>query len=752
MDNHSDSSRSETQNSCSSNSPNEKATSLNHDSNACAKNEGETVVENTACPENNETCKLNKCDLDDVNYSNDTLDLGNPTKSDSEDCQYPNCSNCVQLQGKLRDEQKRCTILRANIHKVSANWFQRKTQISESELDIEVHPVSLLDETTRIDGEDIDDFAGNNLLGSNDDQQILSSDYSKLIGIITQKSAQLDLSDNQCHDLKKRMREYEQIIDDKEDIIHGLKDQLETYLTDNQNMIIQLNNLAALFQQLEKVEKETVVSTQTNSDDAETPATTVPLPTEEEFKQMASSVSRTYIRLKDLIYEKKALVTEIERLNTLNVELQRRVVQQETRLLSVSDALHQTWLVVSDLKDDHAKLHNDELIMRYELKEKRAILTKLRDELESARAQWQVIRQKNLESEQEYASIREMLQERRRSALEGVTETEVTADEPAVVLEPDEALRLHPDDAKSFDPPVDLLLEMGLEYGIIGEEAEMTQTVLDVIGGEDIRNNRLEQLEEHCSLLYQKLIASTSRSLSLASRLSRLHQELETSDDEYNEIPEGMQHFEEEDEDEIDTEDEEEVQYFTDENHLAIIESVLSSPESEEYDTAYVSETDGAELQTENHNIPVEFQEVLPSPSTEDTEEAEVIASGSQIVHPTSESSDIVDMDESCDHLSRTLINFLPKKIEFLKTENKRLELNINQLKEDKTHVEDRANNLEKNNSHLEEELKILKKDVILENIQRKQLEEQLKHLGKCVDELKLKHQAEVSSLHNITL
>lgn len=663
----------------------------------------------------------------------------------------PGCTNCSHLLQKLHREEERCTMLRDNIHKVSANWFQRKTQLSESENEAESPPpVPLLSATKKMaDGEEDEEE------GMSEKAINRSKDLTKLMNIIAQKSAQLDLADNLGRDLKKRMREYEKIIDDKEDIIHGLKDQLETYLTDNQNMSVQLNSLACLFQQLEKVDRETVSVPQLQEADDDATAT-VPLPTQDDFHEMASSVSRTYIKLKDLIYEKKALVTEIERLNTLNVELQRRVVQQETRLVSVSDALHQTWLVVSDLKDQHAKLHDDELIMKYELKEKREILTKLRRELESARAQWQVIRQKNFESEQEYTSIREMLQERRKSSRDEQLQKE---ENKVGEEEPDEAVCLHPDDTKSFDPPVDLLLEMGLEYGIIGEDAEMTQTVLDVIRGEDVRNNRLEQLEEHCSLLYQKLLSSTSRSLSLAARLSRLHRQFSSSEDELDGEGEFLYEGEEGDEEEdqelqegeggeaiedSDQEDyeegEQEVQYYSDANHMTVLESVLSSPDSEEYDTAYVSETEGQDI---IQAIPTAGDDTVELTETESQAGPSRVTGILDGDGDSEEASLSAELEENCDHLSRKLINFLPRKIEFLKTENKKLELSMLSMKEDRERTDHAALRLEKEKEKLEEEVKALTKDMTMEKLQRIQLEQQLKHLGKCVDELKLKHQAE---------
>ncbi|XP_018022706.1 unconventional myosin-XVIIIa [Hyalella azteca] len=697
-----------------------------------------TKCEDVTSSENNVETNIRVVNLDESSVSNH----GAETRME--------CPNCRCLEKRLADEEKQCAVLRANIHKVSANWFQRKTQLSESETDVDVTPVGLLDQTTKIGTDDVEEKEGEGSAKNDRKGETTpkSKDFVKMLRMIAHKSAQLEVSDSQCHDLKRRLRECEKIIDDKDDVIHGLKDQLETYLNDNQQMSLQLNNLAVLFQQLEKSEQQNVIKQQQRPEEAEDDAA-VPLPTSAEYKEMSKSVSKTYIKLRDLIYEKKALVTEIERLNTLNVELQKRVVQQETRLMSVTDALHQTWLVVSDLKEQHAKLHDDELIMRYELKQKRNILTKLRRELESSRAQWQLIRQKNQESEEEYASIREMLRERRKESSESVS-----MQEPKQPEEPDEAVCLHPEDTKTFDPPVDLLLEMGLEYGIIGEEAEMTQTVLEVIRGEDIRHNRLEQLEEHCSLLYQKLLASTSRSLFLASRLSTLHRQFGSSDEE-EELDDfvmetGDEGTDEDDQgEEVNAEDgdddgEEEGEYYTDADRTALMESVLSSPVSEEYDTAYVSEAEAGEPHTEDRRGANENLDSLGEGTSQhlagatETNEASIITDSSDAASG--------DLDESCDHLSRTLINFLPRKIEFLTKENRKLEAQLKSIKEEKEAAEERILDLDKEKKQLEEELKVLAKDIAVEKLQRQQLEGQLKHLGKCVDQLKLDHQKEGSA------
>lgn len=59
------------------------------------------------------------------------------------------------------------------------------------------------------------------------------------------------------------------------------------------------------------------------------------------------SVSQTFIRLKDLILEKKSLEKETGHLKQLNTHLESRLQDQEKRLQTVSTELNKTWHVVS---------------------------------------------------------------------------------------------------------------------------------------------------------------------------------------------------------------------------------------------------------------------------------------------------------------------------------------------------------------------------------------------------------------------
>ncbi|KAK3882390.1 hypothetical protein Pcinc_013228 [Petrolisthes cinctipes] len=606
----------------------------------------------------------------------------------------------VEKENKALKEQFKAaeiekTTLRTNIRKVSANWFERKTRLSDSESESSGSETNLSRENScsrKEEGVQVPDMEVIEKYGSLFRKV---ENMPKLLAEISFITGKLDLTERMCCELRKRVKDYENVIDDQEIVIHGLKDQLDTYFNDNQKMSQQLSNLTKLFEDLELTEK-TRVNTVNPPDSSSSSFPT--LPSEEDFKQMSSSLSMTYIKLKELIMEKKSLVTEIERLNVLNVELQRRVTQQETRLVSVSDALHTTWLLVSDMKEQHAQLHASESILRYELKGKRELLHRLREELECSREQWHKIRQMNSQSEEAWNSLRDELDERRRIANE--TPGQDNKAEGGTEEEVEGAVAVVPTPSEEFEPPVDLLLDMAIEYGVIDADDETSTTMVAAMEGQDMRASRLQQLEDQCSYLYQKLMASTARSLTLASRLSALHHHFGSSDEEDDDDDEDDEDEYEEEEYE---EEYEEEQMEMDDDHLLLLESELLSPDAESSDTAYMSEADSASAAS---GAPGNLSE-------EETAEDQLSPSGEQ--------SDIEG------DLSKRLINFLPKKIEILHRENKRLEERCELLLHEKLTVEAQ-----------------LGQSLQMEKQQKKQLEEQLEHLGKCVDELKLERNGKI--------
>ena len=129
---------------------------------------------------------------------------------------------------------------------------------------------------------------------------------------------------------------------------------------------------------------------------------------------MVLSVSKTFMKLKDLILEKKTLIDQVEKMKAINAHLCTRVNKHEDKLLNITDELNKTWTFVSTLKQQHRQLHESEQILRAELTEKRHLLAKLRKELEYSRESWNVVKKKTADSEREWHALRAEFAARRK--------------------------------------------------------------------------------------------------------------------------------------------------------------------------------------------------------------------------------------------------------------------------------------------------------------------------------------------------
>lgn len=537
------------------------------------------------------------------------------------------------LEKSLNEQYEKCrtleedkSFLKNNIKKASANWFERKSRLSESDSESNCNEGSL--------NSNISSKYSMVVIDSGQNKEILNCACSDL----KFKQEELNLSNRRCDELSKRIKKYENVINDQEVVIQGLEKQLETYFTDNKLMCKQLTALHKLFGDLETV-NDKHVKIQESQQSAQPSLDGIP--NEEDFKIMSGSIAKTYMKLKELILEKKSLVTEIDRLRTLNVELQTRVSTQETKLIRVSDALQTTWLLVSNLKDEHEKIHTNETILRYELKEKREILRRLKSELECSREQWHIIRQKNSETEQEWSTLRDEINERRkiRDSAEANGSHSLNSQELELISN-------KKDKQIVFEPPIDLLLDMGIEHGVVNAEGDEPSIAVALVSGEDVHEDRLHALEEQCCFLYQKLMTSTARTLTLASHLSSIHESSSLSGDE---------DFEGEEEDFEEDYD----------GELNIYETEVASPDSESYDTAYVSETDGTESAAGVTDCQLELEPL-------DSNELPIEEESSEY------------LDENGDVLSRRLITFLPRKMEILKAEISKLEEKVSIQQEEK--------------------------------------------------------------------
>ncbi|KAK9693092.1 hypothetical protein QE152_g34433 [Popillia japonica] len=132
------------------------------------------------------------------------------------------------------------------------------------------------------------------------------------------------------------------------------------------------------------------------------------------------SVSKTFIRLKSLILEKKSLEKEMMRLKQLNTHLEGRLSDQEKRLVLVSNELSKTWNFVGKMQKQHQQLHTQEKILRYELAQKRKLLTELKEELEYCRQKWLQARKQNSSTEEQWKQLRSEFASRKTSITDDI--------------------------------------------------------------------------------------------------------------------------------------------------------------------------------------------------------------------------------------------------------------------------------------------------------------------------------------------
>ena len=275
--------------------------------------------------------------------------------------------------------------------------------------------------------------------------------------------------------------------------------------------------------------------------------------------KMVLSVSKTFMKLKDLILEKKTLEDQLEKMKNINMNLSSKVNIHEAKLYNITDELNKTWNYVSTLKLQHRKLHTNEQILRAELVEKRLILAQLREELEFSRQNWILVRQKTADSEKEWRALRDEFASRRqmftvettvtspitttssesgfsdsnqteeeadennnsnnhnsesavRNRLDSVDEEEEEVPKPTELSEPtpdhggDGDAPVNPPDTTPniplFIPPIDYLTHV---------PAEMIPPFFD--------SPQAKEIPENYSEIYSNLIASTERSAELANRL-----------------------------------------------------------------------------------------------------------------------------------------------------------------------------------------------------------------------------------------
>ncbi|KAF5305845.1 hypothetical protein FQR65_LT07584 [Abscondita terminalis] len=201
------------------------------------------------------------------------------------------------------------------------------------------------------------------------------------------------------------------------------------------------------------------------------------------------SVSKTFIRLKNLIVEKKSLEKETTRLKQLNSHLESRLQDQEKRLEMVSQEVAKTWHVVGKMQKQHQMLHTQENILRYELAQKRKLLNELKEELEYCREKWMQAREKNSVTEKQWKQLQSEFASRKRLA---DVESGYSDDRESSNSDSDEDRVLFAKDEDNQN----ILKVVQEEIANIENKSE-TDAIVTVKSKHDDINDTYKKLEEH---------------------------------------------------------------------------------------------------------------------------------------------------------------------------------------------------------------------------------------------------------------
>jgi len=203
------------------------------------------------------------------------------------------------------------------------------------------------------------------------------------------------------NDLFNKLEEFEERYNNQLDVSRTLQNELQASFVETQSLIKEMEMLNLMFAELEHhiftqqskgtgeievTENGQVVKVKDVLANAQSTEPSQSLLQESCFNEvntkhgtkMVLSVSKTFLKLKDLILEKNTLQEQVVKMKTINEHLCSQVNIHEEKLCGITDELNNTWFYVSKIKEQHKKLHSAEQILRAELAEKRQVLKGLR--------------------------------------------------------------------------------------------------------------------------------------------------------------------------------------------------------------------------------------------------------------------------------------------------------------------------------------------------------------------------------------
>ncbi|XP_067122105.1 FYVE and coiled-coil domain-containing protein 1-like isoform X2 [Centruroides vittatus] len=228
-------------------------------------------------------------------------------------------------------------------------------------------------------------------------------------------------------------------------------------------------------------------------------------------------------KLNKLTEKTQKLFHDLEAFRELNHKLILKVQEQERKLSGITQELETSHKVITALKCQHSELQTTEAITRYELKEKRKLLNKLRLQLESTKEESNRMRKSYSDSEAEWQSLRDEFAKRHKQASE---ESGFVDDSKTLVDNESDNQDLIATNSDVASSPIDInAAEMTECFENLRPSCEGAEADINELIKEEVMCNpksRLERLEEEFKKVRKNIMRNVSRSAHLEQRVQSL--------------------------------------------------------------------------------------------------------------------------------------------------------------------------------------------------------------------------------------
>ncbi|GIY43633.1 hypothetical protein CDAR_271111 [Caerostris darwini] len=314
----------------------------------------------------------------------------------------------------------------------------------------------------------------------------------------------------------------ESLVLNQDSLIHSLLDRINSSVKDNENLYDRICFLKDKLHSfgLLKVQTENNVDFKINSkllDESITNAIVVPECINFEhsedmgnnFLESLTILRNSSTKLHTLNKQASSLKLLLDSSHKLNENLISRIQDQELHMKGITKQLEEAHNLLSVMKKQHQKLQSAENIVKYDLQEKRKLLTKLKQQLEATRENCNLVRLKNSKSEAEWQTLRkEFVQRNKQNSEEsGFIDDKGIEDQTSAV--------------------VNSVYDCNINDNVPDNSLPLDNN--DIETKYELKKNRLQLLEEQCQILCTNLKNSSKKRKEIDHRLESWCKAIESS-------------------------------------------------------------------------------------------------------------------------------------------------------------------------------------------------------------------------------